>query len=99
MISSIPTTASWWAPITSTRTSAFRLQWMSVAAFVIAAVLVLAGRWKWALAPVLLLILKAIIPPIVSGVYVKPNELALQRPYHQEPYRGDALGLRPGTRV
>ena len=57
------------------------LQWMSVAAYLIAAGLALAGRWKWVLAPVLLLIIKAIIPPIVSGVYVKPNELTLQRPF------------------
>ena len=65
----------------SARISAFPLQWMSVAAFLIAAGLALAGRWKWVLAPVLLLIIKAIIPPIVSGVYVKPNELTLQRPF------------------
>ena len=57
------------------------LQWMSVRRFVMAALLVLAGRWKWAAAPVVLLILKAVIPPIVSGVYVKPNEIALQKPY------------------
>jgi uncharacterized membrane protein (UPF0182 family) len=57
------------------------LQWLSVAAFVLAAILVLAGRWKWAVTPVVLLLLRAVIPPIVSGVYVKPNELALQRPF------------------
>ena len=57
------------------------LQWVSVAAYLIAAGLALAGRWKWVLAPVLLLIIKAIVPPIVSGVYVKPNELTLQRPF------------------
>jgi uncharacterized membrane protein (UPF0182 family) len=57
------------------------LQWMSVAAFAIAAAFVLAGRWKWAIAPVLLLILRAVIPPVVSGVYVKPNELTLQTPF------------------
>jgi uncharacterized protein len=57
------------------------LQWMSVAAFIIAALLVLTGRWKWAVTPVLLLIVRAIVPPIVSGVYVKPNELTLQRPF------------------
>ena len=42
-----------------------------------------------------LLILEGIIPPIVSGVYVKPNELALQRPYikaHIEATRA-AYGL------
>ncbi|HYI96217.1 MAG TPA: UPF0182 family protein, partial [Bryobacteraceae bacterium] len=71
------------------------LQWVSVAAFLIAAALILMGRWKWAVAPVALLILKAIIPPIVSGVYVKPNELALQRPFikaHIEATRS-AYGL------
>ena len=57
------------------------LQWLSVAAFLFAAVLVLLGRWKWAVTPVLLILLRVVIPPIVSGVYVRPNELALQRPY------------------
>lgn len=71
------------------------LQWMSVAAFLIAAALVLAGRWKWVAAPVVLLILKAVIPPVISAVYVKPNELALQKPYiesHIEATRA-AYGL------
>jgi uncharacterized membrane protein (UPF0182 family) len=57
------------------------LQWMSVAAFVLAALLVLGGRWKWALSPIVLIVLRAIVPPIVSAAYVKPNELALERPY------------------
>ena len=66
------------------------LQWMSVAAFLIAAALVLAGRWKWVLAPVLLLIIKAVVPPIISGVYVKPNELTLQRPLSIRIFRPPA---------
>ena len=57
------------------------LQWLSVAAFLFAAVLVLLGRWKWAVTPV------AVAPAArrdsadrVRRVR-KPNELALQRPY------------------
>lgn len=71
------------------------LQWLSVAAFLIAAALVLMGRWKWAVAPVALLVLRAIIPPIASTVHVKPNELALQQPFiksHIEATRA-AYGL------
>ncbi|HYP06148.1 MAG TPA: UPF0182 family protein, partial [Bryobacteraceae bacterium] len=71
------------------------LQWMSVAAFVIAAMFALAGRWKWAVAPILLIVVRAVIPPIVSTAYVKPNELDLQRPYiksHIEATRS-AYGL------
>ena len=71
------------------------LQWMSVAAFVIASLLVLGGQWKWALSPVLLIILRVVIPPIVSAAYVKPNELALQRPYiaHHIAATRSAYGL------
>lgn len=59
------------------------LQWVSIAAFVLAAMLVLGGRWKWAVSPIVLILLRIVIPPIVSAAYVKPNELALQRPYIQ----------------
>jgi uncharacterized membrane protein (UPF0182 family) len=59
------------------------LQWLAFGALLAAAVLVLAGRWKLAAAAVVLVLLRGIVPPIVSAAYVKPNEISLQRPYIQ----------------
>ena len=59
------------------------LLWATVVALCLAAVLVLVGRWKFAAASLVVLPLTAVVPPIVSATYVKPNELSLQRPYIQ----------------
>src|SRR3569833_4266953 len=47
------------------------------------AMLVLAKRGRLALLLLLILPLRYILPPLVSGLYVRPNELALERPYIQ----------------
>jgi uncharacterized membrane protein (UPF0182 family) len=47
----------------------------------LAAALVLAGRRKWAMFCAVILIVDWVVPPIVSSVYVRPNELTLERPY------------------
>ena len=57
------------------------LQWVSVGAFLVMAVLVLMGRWKLAALPLILVVLKGVVPPLVSAAYVKPNEISLQKPY------------------
>lgn len=58
------------------------LVWVSIAAWVLAAALVLLGRYVAAVpAPVVAAVLSWIVPPIVSAVYVKPNEISLERPY------------------
>jgi uncharacterized protein len=57
------------------------LTWAGVAALCLAAVFTLLGRWKLMLLPVLLMILRVVLPPLVSLAYVKPNELRLQTPY------------------
>ncbi|HZQ50573.1 MAG TPA: UPF0182 family protein [Bryobacteraceae bacterium] len=59
------------------------LQWMMIAGAVLAAALVLLRRGRWALLLLLLLPIRFILPPILSGLYVRPNELALERPYIQ----------------
>lgn len=59
------------------------LQWMLIAGAVLAAALVLLRRGRWALLLLLLLPIRFILPPVVSGLYVRPNELALERPYIQ----------------
>lgn len=63
------------------------LLWVGVAAFCFGAVMVVLGRWKLASVAILALVLRAIVPPIVSVVYVKPNELTLQQPYIEHHIR------------
>jgi len=63
---------------------ALPLQWLLVVGAVAAAGFVLARRAKWALALLLLLPVRYVLPSLVTAVYVRPNELALERPYIQD---------------
>jgi hypothetical protein len=61
----------------------------------LAAVLVLLRRPKFALACAAIIVVDWIVPPIVSNLYVRPNELALEKPFierHLEATRA-AYGL------
>lgn len=77
------------------------LQWVEIAACVAAAGLLLLGRWRTTLVAVVgAIILRAIIPPIVTAAYVKPNEISIERPYiqrHIEATRS-AFGIDQRTR-
>jgi hypothetical protein len=59
------------------------MQAVKAFAALLAAVLVLAGRPKVAFACAAVLIVDWALPPIVSSLRVKPNELALERPFLQ----------------
>jgi uncharacterized protein len=75
------------------------LQTAKAIAAVLAAVLVMLGRQKLALACALVLVVAAIVPAVVGSLYVRPNELALERPYlerHIEATRA-AYGLDQRT--
>jgi len=66
-----------------------------VVAFVLAAIFVLAGRMKLALLMAVILPVEAVLPRIVNAVYVRPNEISLQKEYvgrHIEATR-EAYGL------
>ncbi len=61
------------------------LQWVEIAACVLAAGLLVGGRWKTALIAVVgAIVLRNVIPPIIGAVYVKPNEISIERPYIQK---------------
>ena len=62
---------------------ALPLQWLAIAACVIAAGLVWAGRWLLAGILPLALLIQFVVPALVSSLYVKPNEISLERPYIQ----------------
>ncbi|MCL5746612.1 MAG: UPF0182 family protein, partial [Acidobacteria bacterium] len=57
------------------------LQWLAVAAAVAAAVFLLLRQKKLAIAMVFVLLVRGAVPPLVNALYVKPNEISLQRPY------------------
>ena len=57
------------------------LQWLLIAACVLAAIFVWAGRWMLAALMALALVVRFLVPGLVSALYVKPNEISLERPY------------------
>jgi uncharacterized membrane protein (UPF0182 family) len=57
------------------------LQWLMIVACLAAAALVSAGRWILAAFMALALVVAFIVPRAVSALYVRPNEISLQRPY------------------
>ncbi|HEY2845191.1 MAG TPA: UPF0182 family protein, partial [Bryobacteraceae bacterium] len=76
------------------------MQTVKAGASVLAAILVLAGRRKLAVACALVLVIDFALPPILGGLYVRPNELTLEKPYlvrHIEATRS-AYGLDHRTR-
>jgi uncharacterized membrane protein (UPF0182 family) len=57
------------------------LQWLLILASVAAAVFVWLGRWKLAAVMALALVVDFAVPRLVSSLYVRPNEISLQKPY------------------
>ncbi len=57
------------------------LQWMLIAACLAAAAFVSMGRWVWAATMVIAFPIEFVVPGIVSTLYVKANEISLERPY------------------
>ncbi len=71
------------------------IQTLKVLAALLAAVLVLAGHRKLAAACALVLLVDWLVPPLLSSLYVKPNELTPEKPFlerHIEATRS-AYGL------
>ncbi len=60
---------------------ALPLQWLLVGASLAAAALVASGRWILAGIMILAVPIEFIIPKLVSNLYVKPNEISLERQY------------------
>ncbi|HEX4749996.1 MAG TPA: UPF0182 family protein [Bryobacteraceae bacterium] len=60
-----------------------RLQWCEIAAALLGAALVLARRGRFALVLLFILVVRVLLPGVVASLYVRPNELALEKPYIQ----------------
>jgi uncharacterized membrane protein (UPF0182 family) len=63
---------------------ALPLQWLAIVACAISAGLVWARRWLLAGILPLALLIQYVVPALVSSLYVKPNEISLERPYIQQ---------------
>ncbi len=57
------------------------LRWASIAACLAAIILVWAGRLRYAIALAVVPLLQYVVPGVVSGLYVGPNEISIERPY------------------
>jgi uncharacterized protein len=62
---------------------ALPLQWLMIFGALAAAALLVARRGMWALFLLLIVPIRYIVPSAIGGLYVRPNELALERPYIQ----------------
>jgi len=62
---------------------ALPLQWVVIVACLAAAALLGLGRWRLAALMAVALVVRAGIPPLVSAIYVRPNEITIERPYIQ----------------
>jgi uncharacterized protein len=60
---------------------ALPLQWLLILACMMAIAFVWLGRWKLVAAMALALVVDFAVPPLVSGLFVRPNEISIQRPY------------------
>ncbi len=77
------------------------LQAIKAGAAVLAAILVVIGRRKLAIACAAVLVIDFLLPPLAASLYVRPNELMLEKPYivrHIEATRA-AYGLDMRARV
>ncbi len=59
------------------------LQWAEIVCAVLGAILLLARKGRLALLLLLILPVRFFLPSIIAGLYVRPNELALEKPYIQ----------------
>jgi uncharacterized membrane protein (UPF0182 family) len=76
------------------------LMWALAATFVIAAGLVLMKRFKPAAFLIaLVLVVRFAVPGIMGSVYVRPNELRLEKPYIQDHINATRAGFGLSTKV
>jgi hypothetical protein len=71
------------------------LQWFVIATCVVSAALALMGRWRWVLLVPAAMVIQGIVPAIVGALYVRPNEISIERPYIQRHIQAtrSAFGL------
>ena len=79
---------------------ALPLYWLVIAALIVGAGLVFARRWiSTAVVVGSSLILLWVVPPIAGALYVKPNEISLERPYIQNHIEATRAAYGLASRV
>ena len=76
------------------------LQWLLIFASIAAALFVWLGRWMLAAGMALALVISFVVPGAVAALYVRPNEISLERPYMQTHIHAtrSAFGLEEQVR-
>jgi uncharacterized protein len=76
------------------------LQWLLVAGSLIAAVFVWLRRWILAASMAVVLVISFLAPRLVSALYVRPNEISLEKPYIQQHIHAtrSAFGLEQNVK-
>ncbi len=62
---------------------ALPLRWLTILACLAAAALFWMGLRRWAALMALVLVVQVVVPRVIASVYVRPNELTIERPYIQ----------------
>ena len=75
------------------------LQWLMIAGCALGAALVAIKKPHWALFVLILLPIRWFLPTAVASLYVRPNELALEKPYIQYHIDATRSGYGLKTRV
>jgi uncharacterized protein len=75
------------------------IQWLLIVTCLVSAAFVLAGRWMWIGLIVVVLFLRAVVPAAVAGLYVRPNELVLEKPYIEHHLAATRNGFGLETKV
>ncbi len=75
------------------------LQWALIASCVAAAGLLLVGRWKLVAIVPVFLVLRSLVPAAVGAIYVRPNEIAIQRPFIDRHIQATRSAYGLGDRI
>jgi uncharacterized membrane protein (UPF0182 family) len=75
------------------------LQWLLIGSCVFSAVAVAFGRWLWVSTVVVALLVRGIVPAVVEGVYVRPNEISIERPYIERHIQATRSAFGLGHRI
>jgi uncharacterized membrane protein (UPF0182 family) len=78
---------------------ALPLLWLTIAACFAAAALFWIGLRRWAAAMAVVLVIQIFVPRIVAAVYVRPNELTIERPYIQRHIEATRSAFRLNQRA
>ena len=75
------------------------LQWLLIACCIGSAGLVVFGRWLWVLLVVAALLIRGIVPAAVAGLYVRPSEISIERPYIERHIQATRRAFGLGQRI